>query len=73
MFYSDGFTEQVNPEGDMLEEEGLARIAGLQEGISGGDFIEALIWHLADYSGDAEFDDDVSGRGLLRYRGSANS
>ena len=68
MFYSDGFTEQVNPEGDMLDEEGLARIAGLQADTMGGDFIEALIWHLADYAGDAEFDDDVSAV-VFEYRG----
>ncbi len=70
MFYSDGFTEQVDPDGEMLEEEGLARIAGQQAETFGGDFIEGLIWHLADHSGDAEFDDDLSAV-VFEYRGTA--
>ncbi len=70
MFYSDGFTEQVDPEGEMLEEEGLARIAGLQADTLGGDFIEGLIWHLADHAGDGDFDDDLSAV-ILEYKGPA--
>ncbi|MEM6826196.1 MAG: SpoIIE family protein phosphatase [Pseudomonadota bacterium] len=68
LFYSDGFTEQVDPEGEMLDEEGLEKIIrGLSE-TSGADFIEALTWHLSDYSGDADFDDDISAV-FLEYKG----
>lgn len=70
VLYSDGFTEQVDPTGGMLEEAGLARIARLQADTRGGDFIEGLIWHLADHAGDAEFDDDLSAV-VFEYRGHA--
>lgn len=68
MLYSDGFTEQVDPQGEMLEEEGLARIARDQQDTTGGEFVDALVWHLADFAGEAEFDDDVSAA-ILEYRG----
>lgn len=68
MLYSDGFTEQVNPEGEMLEEDGLADIAMEQQHTNGAEFVDALVWHLADFAGDAEFDDDVSSA-ILEYHG----
>lgn len=68
MLYSDGFTEQTDPEGEMLDEEGLAAIARQQADTFGGDFIEGLIWHLADHAGDADFDDDLSAV-VFEFRG----
>lgn len=68
IMYSDGFTEQVDPAGEMLEEEGLAAIAREHAESRGGDFIEGLIWHLADHAGDAEFDDDLSAV-VFEFRG----
>ncbi len=57
---SDGITEAEDANGTQLGEEGLTKILGRCADLRGTGFLEALVWHLSDYSG-AEFGDDVSG------------
>ncbi len=66
--YTDGFTEQVDPDGAMLEEEGLTRLAQEFTDARGQDFLDALVWSLSNFAGDRDFDDDLSGA-LFEYRG----
>ena len=65
---SDGVTECPDQSGEMLEEEGLARMMDDLKNVSGQNFFEALIWNLGAFSGLDEFPDDVSGI-LLEYSG----
>jgi len=68
VFYSDGFTECANAEGEMLEEEGFARLVHANSGLSGSAFFEALVWDLDGFRGSGEFADDLSAA-MIGYRG----
>jgi sigma-B regulation protein RsbU (phosphoserine phosphatase) len=68
LLYSDGFTEQTNPDGQMLDEDGLSQLALEYTDTQGGEFIDALVWSLSAHSGNTDFDDDLSGV-LLEYTG----
>lgn len=57
---SDGITECPNTQGDMLGEEGFADLMRDLGSSHGPNLLEALIWMLADYTGDAGFPDDIS-------------
>lgn len=65
---SDGITECENPEGAMLEEEGLSILLAQNVNLGGERFFETFMWDLTSYAGDADFADDVSGV-LLDYKG----
>lgn len=69
--YTDGFTEQVDPEGVMLEETGLTRLAKEFADAPGQDFLDALVWSLSNFAGERDFDDDLSGA-LIEYKGQAS-
>jgi sigma-B regulation protein RsbU (phosphoserine phosphatase) len=65
---SDGVTECPDPAGRDLGEAGLMRILQHNRALSSPALLEALVWDLIDYSGGADFRDDVSGV-LFDYRG----
>lgn len=58
---SDGVTECPNPDGDMLEEEGLAEMMTELKDIKGPAFFDALMWNLSNFAKTDDFPDDVSG------------
>jgi sigma-B regulation protein RsbU (phosphoserine phosphatase) len=58
---SDGVTECPNLDGDMLEEDGLAKMMTELRDIKGPAFFEALMWNLSSFAGADDFPDDVSG------------
>ena len=58
---SDGVTECPDPDGKMLEEEGLTEILHGLRDITGPPLLEAILWQLTEFAGDADFPDDVSG------------
>ncbi|WP_078059344.1 PP2C family protein-serine/threonine phosphatase [Tropicimonas marinistellae] len=57
---SDGVTECETADGKMLDTAGLEELLRGNRSLTGQDFMEALTWDLARYSGDREFSDDVS-------------
>ena len=65
---SDGVTECTNSGGEMLDEGGVARLMAKNENIAGEAFLEAMMWDLESFSGDPDFDDDVSAV-LVEYAG----
>ncbi|KEJ90667.1 chemotaxis protein CheY [Sulfitobacter donghicola DSW-25 = KCTC 12864 = JCM 14565] len=60
LILSDGVTECPGPDGDMLEEEGLATLMQELKTTRGPAFLEALIWKLSEFNGSGDFPDDVS-------------
>lgn len=65
---SDGVTECPDPNGDMLEEEGLERFMHDLADVRGTALLEALVWKLNDFTDGADFPDDVSAI-LLEFHG----
>lgn len=65
---SDGITECENPDGEMLEEDGLRKLLVRNAALDGESFFEALMWDLTSFAGDSEFADDVSAV-LLDFKG----
>ncbi|MGH1464025.1 MAG: SpoIIE family protein phosphatase [Cognatishimia sp.] len=61
LILSDGVIECPNPDGVMLDEEGLERIVSKLKAQSGEAFLESFIWYLQEYSGAKGFPDDISG------------
>ncbi|MHC0052055.1 PP2C family protein-serine/threonine phosphatase [Actibacterium sp. D379-3] len=68
LLYSDGFTEAVCKNGQMLEEEGLAEMLTRSAGSRGPDVLDDLFWQLTTRREDAPLNDDVSAV-LLEYGG----
>ncbi len=60
-FGSDGISECMTPDGDMLEEQGLIEILGRHRFARGEGFLTRLLEDLRAHTGGAEFSDDVSG------------
>lgn len=60
MIHSDGVVECANPEGELLDDEGLARMLRDLRQTHGMACLESVIWKLSDYAGDQDFADDVS-------------
>lgn len=60
MLYSDGITECPNPDGKLLDEEGLEAILRKSRGISGAALAEYIVEELRVHSGWQEFPDDLS-------------
>lgn len=58
--YSDGLTECENPDGAMLEESGLSAILARHHSAAGTDFMEKLMWELAEFADGRIFGDDIS-------------
>jgi sigma-B regulation protein RsbU (phosphoserine phosphatase) len=61
LILSDGTTECPDPNGAMLGEEGLDRMMTKLKNVQGPRLLEALMWELTHFAGDADFPDDVSG------------
>lgn len=71
LILSDGVTECPDPDGTMLDEDGLSdMLTGLRH-VSGPPLLEAILWQLSDFAGDADFPDDVSGI-LFEFKGDQN-
>jgi len=68
LFYSDGFTECENSEGQQLDEVGFTKIMEENIELDDADLFTALVWDLDLYSGGQDFSDDLS-CALLRYKG----
>lgn len=58
--YSDGVTECENPDGAMVEDAGLAAMMGRHAGAKDNDFMEKLMWELAEFADGRPFGDDIS-------------
>jgi sigma-B regulation protein RsbU (phosphoserine phosphatase) len=68
LILSDGVTECPNPSGDMLGEDGLAKMLHRLHDIKGPALLETLVWTLGGFAGGPDFPDDVSGI-LVEYQG----
>ena len=60
MLYSDGITECPDPEGNLLDEEGLIEILERTPGSSGPEALSSLVASLEAFAGGQEFPDDLS-------------
>ncbi|MGJ8615954.1 MAG: PP2C family protein-serine/threonine phosphatase [Sulfitobacter sp.] len=69
LILSDGVTECPDQFDQMFGEEGLERTMTKLSRTNGTAFLEALIWELTEFAGNADFPDDVSGI-LFEYSGS---
>ncbi len=70
MIFSDGITECPDPDGGLLNEEGLENILRGLSGAKSTALLESVIWKLSEFAGDGDFPDDVSAV-LLEYQGLA--
>jgi len=61
LLVSDGMTECESKSGEMLDEPGLAALLDRNISAKGTGLLDALVAGLAEFSGTAEFADDVSG------------
>lgn len=68
LLLSDGVTECPNPNGKMLEEEGLEKMMRALADVSGPAFFDSMLAELSSFAGKQTFPDDVSGI-LFEYRG----
>lgn len=68
IFYSDGITESVNAEGNMLEEAGLSNLLTQLSDRSGNEMLDDLFWQITAMQGDRSMNDDVSAI-MLEYAG----
>lgn len=59
IFVSDGITEATDPQGQMLDQAGLARILRRFSGLTGEAFLNALNWDIEEFAA-GECGDDVS-------------
>lgn len=60
MMFSDGITECENPDGVMLESEGLAEILLRYPELKEGEVLEKVVVEMEEFTGNGSFDDDVS-------------
>ncbi len=60
MFYSDGFTECMSDSGEMLEEDGFARVIRNNAQLGANAFFEAVVWELDMLHAGKDFADDLS-------------
>ncbi|WP_223162977.1 PP2C family protein-serine/threonine phosphatase [Roseivivax sediminis] len=61
LIYSDGMTEAATPDGRMIDDAGLLRIAAACGAASGTEFLDELFWRLAqEVAPESGFQDDVS-------------
>ncbi len=68
MFYSDGFTEAENEDGEMLEEEGFQEVISRNETLRRQEFLDGLVWEVDRFCGEKEFGDDLS-MSLIEFKG----
>ncbi|MEL7097681.1 MAG: SpoIIE family protein phosphatase [Pseudomonadota bacterium] len=67
LIMSDGVVECPDPEGNLLDESGVTRLVEGLHTLGGPAFFDALVWKLAEFAGERDFPDDVSGI-LLEYQ-----
>ncbi|MDF1668059.1 MAG: fused response regulator/phosphatase [Roseovarius sp.] len=60
LIQSDGMVECADLDGNLLGEDGLARILASLKQTRGRACLESIIWKLNEYASDRDFDDDVS-------------
>ncbi|UXX81902.1 PP2C family protein-serine/threonine phosphatase [Roseovarius pelagicus] len=60
MIYSDGVSECHDPQGALLDDEGLARLMGELRQTRGMAMLESLVWKLTGFADSDSFKDDVS-------------
>ena len=70
LIVSDGVTECPDPSGELLDEDGLARLAMHSSHVRGPAFLETMLWDLTAYAKEADFADDISAV-LFEYGGPA--
>lgn len=70
MIFSDGITECPDPEGQLLNEDGLEKILHGLCDARGTALLESMIWNLSEFAGNGDFPDDVSAV-LFEYQRSA--
>ncbi len=68
ILYSDGITECEDPEGRLLDEDGLAEMLVANAAGDGPEFLADLLHDLSQYAAWADFNDDVSAL-VFEYRG----
>ena len=65
---TDGFSEAENAEGTMIGQCGIQTMLQRRAGLNGRAMLEALVWDLTDWIGQADFQDDLSAV-LFEYSG----
>ncbi len=60
LIYSDGFTEAEDPFGQMLDDDGLARLMAANSNASGPELLDDLVWEIQAFCGKGEVSDDLS-------------
>ena len=60
LFFSDGITECEDRDGRQLQTSGLVELIERNATLAGTELLDALIWDVSNWSGDADFADDVS-------------
>lgn len=60
MFYSDGITECENPDGQMLDNEGLEALLSRHWGLSEDEVLDQVVTSMTKFTGKQQFEDDVS-------------
>ncbi|KZY37932.1 fused response regulator/phosphatase [Roseovarius sp. HI0049] len=68
LVYSDGIMECQKPDGEMMGESGIASVAAELKDAHGAEYLQSLVWRLADITGSDQFGDDVSAV-LLEFNG----
>lgn len=68
IFYSDGFTEAENEQGNMLNEDGFQDVISRNASLKRQEFLEGLVWDVDKFCGSREFGDDLS-VSLIEYKG----
>ena len=68
IIYSDGLTECPDPQGQLLDEDGLSEVVGLGRKATGGAFVDHLQTSLVQFAGHGEFPDDLSAVIIERHR-----
>lgn len=67
VLYSDGLTECPDPQGTLLDEEGLGRILGQVSCASGPALLDGVLQSLTGYRGGDDFPDDLSAA-IVQFR-----
>ena len=68
LFYSDGFTECADASGNMLEENGFARLIRRNGDLKADAFFEAMVWDLDMFHTGKDYADDLS-CAMIEFRG----
>ncbi|WP_101066787.1 PP2C family protein-serine/threonine phosphatase [Roseovarius salinarum] len=67
LIHSDGLTDCTDPQGRQMGEAGLERLVGSLAGLPPRQFLDTLLWQIADFAGGRDMPDDASAA-LLAFR-----